>query len=51
VKRLAFASDLQAAYTAAAETFQQSLRQPWQDYTARADEWNTARRLVITREF
>lgn len=51
VKRLAFASDLQAAYTAAAETYQDSLRQPWQDYSSRADEWNTARRLVIVREF
>ncbi|MCE9606327.1 MAG: hypothetical protein K8U03_15640 [Planctomycetia bacterium] len=51
VRRLAFASDLQAAYTAAAETYQQSLRQPWQDYTSRAAEWNTARRIVIVREF
>lgn len=51
VKRLAFASDLQAAYTAAAETYQESLRQPWHDQTARAEEWNTSRRLVIVREF
>lgn len=51
VKRLAFASDLQAAYTAAAETYQHTLRQPWQDYSSHAEEWNTARRLVIEREF
>ena len=51
VKRLAFASDLQAAYTAAAEVYQRSLRQPWQDHTARAAEWNAARRITIVREF
>lgn len=51
VKRLAFASDLQAAYTAAAEIYQHTLRQPWQDYTSRATEWNDARRLTIVREF
>jgi hypothetical protein len=50
VKRLAFASDLQAAYTAAAESYQHVLRQPWQDYSSRAEELNTARRLEIVRE-
>ena len=51
VVRFAFASDLQAAYTAAAEVYQRSLRQPWQDLTARAAEWNAARRITIVREF
>jgi len=51
VKRLAFASDLQAAYTAAAETYQHALRRPWHDLTVRADEWNAARRITIVREF
>lgn len=51
VRRLAFATDLQAAYTAAAEVFAPDLLQPWHDLSAYVDTLNRERRVTIVREF
>lgn len=50
VKRLAFASDLQAAYTAASEAYHPGLLQPWTDLDHYAAELNEKRCVVIVRE-
>lgn len=50
VRRLAFASDLQAAYVAAANVYQESVLQPWTDLSDRIDELNQNRQIVIVRE-
>jgi hypothetical protein len=50
VKRLAYASDLQAAYTAAAEVYGPSLLQPWTDLGHYVEQLNESRRVVIVRE-
>ena len=49
VRRLSFAADLQAAYTAAAETYQHSILQPWHDLAEHVDALNTRRRTVVRR--
>lgn len=51
VRRLAFASDLQAAYVAAANTYQESVLQPWTDLSDRTAELNRRRQIVIVRHF
>lgn len=51
VKRMSFASDLQAAYVAAANVYQPSSLQPWTDLQAYVDELNSQREVTITRIF
>lgn len=51
VRKLAFASDLQAAYTAAAEVFSPNLLQPWHDLSTYIPQLNRERRVTIVREF
>lgn len=50
VSRLAFSSDLQAAYTAAANVFHGGLRQPWRDLGEYVELLNRERRIEITRD-
>ncbi|HET6881303.1 MAG TPA: hypothetical protein VFI31_14170 [Pirellulales bacterium] len=50
VKRLAFASDLQAAYVAAGNVYQHSVLQPWTDLTGYIDELNRQRHVDIVRD-
>lgn len=50
VSRLAFSSDLQAAYTAATNVFHGGLRQPWHDLREFVERLNRERRVVIVRE-
>lgn len=51
LRRMAFASDLQAAYVAAANVYQESVLQPWIDLDDSVEELNRERRAVIAREF
>lgn len=51
VARMAFAVDLQAAYTAASGVYQDSVLQPWTDLAQYVDALNRDRRVVIVREF
>jgi len=51
VRRMAFASDLEAAYVAASGVYQDSVLQGWTDLAGYVDELNTRRRVVIVREF
>ena len=50
VARLAFSSDLQAAYTAATNVYHGGLRQPWHDLGEFVELLNRERRLKIVRE-
>ena len=50
VKRLAYASDLQAAYTAAANVYQTASLQPWSDLPHYVETLNRERRIVVVRE-
>jgi hypothetical protein len=50
VERMAFAVDLQAAYTAASGVFQASALQPWTDLSEHLEALNRERRVVIVRE-
>lgn len=49
VRRMSFTSDLQAAYTAAAHIYQESVLEPWTDLAAQLDELNQRRRITIVR--
>lgn len=51
VKRLAYASDLQAAYTAAANVYQSATLQPWTDLPHYVAQLNRERRITVVREF
>lgn len=48
--RLAYASDLQAAYTAASDVYQAAMLQPWTDLDHYVAALNAERRVVIVRE-
>ncbi|HWB12851.1 MAG TPA: hypothetical protein VG826_26735 [Pirellulales bacterium] len=50
VRRMAFSSDLQAAYVAAANVYQESTLQPWVDLSEYIDELNGRRRVSIVRD-
>jgi hypothetical protein len=50
VKRLAYATDLQAAYTAAAHVYQAASLQPWTDLPHFVPQLNRERRITIVRE-
>jgi hypothetical protein len=50
VRRMAFASDLQAAYVAAANVYQECVLQPWAELNDSIDELNRLRRVVVVRE-
>ena len=50
VRRMAFASDLQATYVAAANVYQESVLQPWSDLSKYIDELNRERQAMIVRE-
>lgn len=50
VKRLAYASDLQAAYTAAANVYQAATLQPWTDLPHYVTQLNRERRITVVRE-
>jgi hypothetical protein len=49
IRRMAFASDLQAAYVAAANVYQESVLQPWADLSEHVDALNNGRRVSIVR--
>lgn len=49
VRGLAFASDLQAAYTAATNVYHEGLRQPWRDISEHVERLNQLRRVEIVR--
>ncbi|HEX7450217.1 MAG TPA: hypothetical protein VF306_21845, partial [Pirellulales bacterium] len=49
IRRLGFTSDLQAAYTAAANVYQQSVLTQWTDFGELVDELNRRRRVTIVR--
>ena len=51
VRLMAFASDLQAAYVAAANVYQESILQPWINLSGYIQELNCNRQVVIVREF
>ncbi|MDZ4781211.1 MAG: hypothetical protein SGJ19_13235 [Planctomycetia bacterium] len=51
IKRMAFGVDHQAAYTAAAGVYQDSVLRPWTDLNEYVTELNRARRVTIVREF
>jgi hypothetical protein len=48
--RLSYASDLQAAYTAASDVYQHTMLQPWTDLDHYVATLNAERRVVIVRE-
>ncbi|MGH7139586.1 MAG: hypothetical protein ACREHD_27920 [Pirellulales bacterium] len=50
VQRMAFASDLQSAYVAAANVYQEGILQPRADLAGRIEELNHNRRVFIERE-
>jgi len=50
VRRLAYASDLQAAYTAASNVYSPAMLQPWTDLAEHVATLNASRRVVIVRE-
>ncbi len=49
VRRMSFASDLQSAYTAAANAYQESVLTPWTELDAYVDELNRSRQVTIER--
>jgi hypothetical protein len=49
VRGMAFASDLQAAYTAATNVYHDGLRQPWHDLSEHVERLNQLRRVEIVR--
>jgi hypothetical protein len=51
VRRMAFASDLQAAYVAAANVYQECALQPWVDLSEHIEALNQARQVSIVRNF
>ena len=51
VRRLALASDLQAAYTAASQVYSPVMLVPWHDLAERVDELNRRRCVEIERSF
>jgi hypothetical protein len=50
IERISFASDLQAAYVAASDVYQDSLLQPWTDLSQYIAELNQTRQTTIVRE-
>lgn len=50
IERMSFASDLQAAYVAASDVYQDSLLQPWTDLSQYIAELNQTRQTTIVRE-
>ncbi|HXT57594.1 MAG TPA: hypothetical protein VN699_03120 [Pirellulales bacterium] len=50
VERMSFAGDLQAAYVAAADVYQDSVLQSWTDLQAHVAELNERRSVTIVRE-
>ncbi|HEV7226399.1 MAG TPA: hypothetical protein VGN42_27070 [Pirellulales bacterium] len=50
VERMSFAGDLQAAYVAAADVYQDSVLQPWTDLQTYVAELNERRSVTIVRE-
>ena len=50
VERMSFASDLEAAYVAASDVYQDSVLQPWTDLAAYVAELNETRQATIVRE-
>ena len=50
MRRMAFASDLQAAYVAAANVYQESILRPWSDLSEYVDELNERGQVSIVRE-
>ena len=50
VERMSFAGDLQAAYVAAADVFQDSVLQAWSDLQKHVAELNERRSVTIVRE-
>ncbi len=51
IRRLSLATDLQAAYVAAANVHQDSSLAPWTDLAEHVAELNSARHLTMTREY
>lgn len=49
VRRMSFTSDLQAAYTAAANVYQESVLEPWTDLQDYVGELNQHRQVTIAR--
>lgn len=49
IRRMSFASDLQSAYTAAANVYQESVLAPWTDLHDAVDELNRRRQVTIVR--
>ncbi|HUY35311.1 MAG TPA: hypothetical protein VMV69_21380 [Pirellulales bacterium] len=50
IRRMSFASDLQAAYVAASDVYQESVLQPWTDLGPHVAELNARREVTIARE-
>ncbi len=50
IRRMSFASDVQAAYVAASNVYQESVLQPWTDLGPQVAELNSRRRVTIVRE-
>jgi len=50
VRRMALASDLQAAYVAAANVYQEGVVQPWTDLSHCCDRLNRDRQTVVVRD-
>jgi hypothetical protein len=51
VRRMAFGTDHQMAYVAAAGVYQDSVLRPWTDLATKVAELNARRRVVVEREF
>ena len=51
VERMSFASDLEAAYVAASDVYQDAVLEPWTDLAAYVAELNETRQATIVREF
>jgi len=50
IRRMSFASDLQSAYVAASDVYQESVLQPWSDLGPQVAELNSRRQVTIARE-
>ena len=50
IRRMAFGTDHQAAYVAAAGVYQEGVLAPWVDLSRYVDELNARRRVTVTRE-
>ena len=50
IRRMSFASDLQSAYVAASDVYQESVLQPWTDLGPWVAELNLRRHVTIVRE-